>query len=533
MYFSFQQIFDIETKQCQDTTEDNLAQIVIDPIMINLKRRPIKKNKTVDAAQFGFPTCTGQDELLVLKPYQGRNSDYYLFFDEKDQELGLRENCQPDLTLEPGQNQYCFDHSFDVLEGHKNTVAVICGQPKTCIRTCCPEGQYLNPDPAPGGPVCINYSTPPEQPLRIQFQDDPEATYQTFVNIPCRGAKEHEDETSLEWQFQSNGFLFMNLQEYPYHQYCLSFSETGPQTYRKEVIACPQPECQGPYLSWQCTVDFTLMPILMGFSVFFLVILQGIIWSEKKAKLYECLQLCNIAMLTLVYITLIIVKVVSPYYIPDTLCVFIGIVFHYSYTSALFWLSTMAYFMFRSFQAMKDTSAQRLQRRKYGFFHPDFKFYALYAFGCPAIVSIVTLVLQHVPNQDSFIAPRIGEFTCLLGQSRGGLDNPHLWYFNIINIFPTIAILVFFGIFLWQFLGYWSKNTDRFLSDKEKAKKRRQRMKVVVKMFLVMGLTWVADQVSWMISEYYGDFEKFLNKGLLYSELFCDCINSSMVSFIF
>ena len=45
-----------------------------------------------------------------------------------------------------------------------------------------------------------------------------------------------------------------------------------------------------------------------------------------------------------------------------------------------------------------------------------------------------------------------------------------------------------------------------------------------------MGLTWIADIASWAINSQYGHFEKFKNKGLLYSEVFCDCINSLQVS---
>ena len=67
-------------------------------------------------------------------------------------------------------------------------------------------------------------------------------------------------------------------------------------------------------------------------------------------------------------------------------------------------------------------------------------------------------------------------------------------------------------------------------TDEEKNKKRRQRIKVVVKMFIVMGLSWIADVVSSIIISTIGNVEKFQNKGLLYSELICDCINASMVT---
>ena len=83
---------------------------------------------------------------------------------------------------------------------------------------------------------------------------------------------------------------------------------------------------------------------------------------------------------------------------------------------------------------------------------------------------------------------------------------------------------------MWNItFGFWGTDKAITTTDKEKAQRQRQRMKVVIKMFLVMGLTWITDIVSWAIN-LNGRSAKFNNKGLLYSEVFCDCINSLQVS---
>ena len=90
--------------------------------------------------------------------------------------------------------------------------------------------------------------------------------------------------------------------------------------------------------------------------------------------------------------------------------------------------------------------------------------------------------------------------------------------------------MVFFVIFVWTItFGFWGTDKAITTTDEEKAQRRRQRMKVVIKMFIVMGLTWIADIVSWAIT-LNGLSKKFNNKGLLYSEVFFDCINSLQVS---
>eukprot|EP00093_Oithona_nana_P005317 05317.XXX_271218_272539_1 [CDS] Oithona nana genome sequencing. len=332
-----------------------------------------------------------------------------------------------------------------------------------------------------------------------------------------------------QWNFESNGDLTLSLATYSYDQYCLSHAQDQSGNFTKEIFVCEveNQACHGEFQSWKCAVDLTLIPILMGFSLFFLILLQWIIWTEKKQNLYECMQLCNIFMLTLVYLTLIIIKQVKSTDLPSALCEILGLVFQFSYMSSLFWLSAMSYFVFNAFKGM-TSNPKNLQKKKYGFNHPKFKFFALYAFGCPALVIVVTIILQHLPEdyQEGYIAPRINNGTCLLGDSRGGFDIPQLWYFHVINIFTLLSTLAFFVIFVWKItVGFWATTTTS-ATDQEKAEKRRQRMKVVFKMFLVMGLTWIADIASWAINSQYGHFEKFKNKGLLYSEVFCDCINS-------
>merc|ERR1712029_1035378 len=181
--------------------------------------------------------------------------------------------------------------------------------------------------------------------------------------------------------------------------------------------------------------------------------------------------------------------------------------------------------MGRAFNAQGNPAD--LVRRKFGFFNPQFKFYALYAFGCPGLVILITIILQYLPDeyQENYIAPRINRGHCLLGKAGQGLDIPQLWYFHLINIFTLVSILAFFGIFLWKLA--FGNQTQIAATEKERAARRKQRMKVAIKMFFVMGLTWIADMISWAIATNHGEFEVFKNKGLLYSGLVFQIINSA------
>ena len=81
--------------------------------------------------------------------------------------------------------------------------------------------------------------------------------------------------------------------------------------------------------------------------------------------------------------------------------------------------------------------------------------------------------------------------------------------------------------------GFWAENALA-ATEKERAKKQKQRMKVVTKMFFVMGLSWIADVVSWGLEQLPGgQLALYKNQGLRYTLLFFQIINSSQVRFNF
>ena len=138
------------------------------------------------------------------------------------------------------------------------------------------------------------------------------------------------------------------------------------------------------------------------------------------------------------------------------MCQFLGLLYHYSYMSAFFWLSAMSHFIWKSFKGIRLKS---FHKPKYGFTHRKFKYYALYAFGCPALVSLVTIVMHYLPEkwQNKVIAPRLGEDTCALGEPGEGFDIPKLWYFHLVNIFVLVRI---FGCFI----QHYSNKTEKAFS---------------------------------------------------------------------
>ena len=120
-------------------------------------------------------------------------------------------------------------------------------------------------------------------------------------------------------------------------------------------------------------------------------------------------------------------KVVYDY---QPMCKLFGFVTHYSQMSAFFWLNAIAYNVWNSFRKLENSGSRE---KKLGIFDERFKWYALYAWGCPMICTIVTIVMQNLPDHvvasnPNLTLPKIGDGSCTLEPIWG-----KLFYFHIIN----------------------------------------------------------------------------------------------------
>ena len=132
-------------------------------------------------------------------------------------------------------------------------------------------------------------------------------------------------------------------------------------------------------------------------------------------------------MMYISYLFLTIVKWTKHMDTP-TLCIFEGIVIQYSKMSMYFWLSAIGFNVWSSFRKMKPRVTFHTRRQMLGFQDKSFKWYALYAWGCPFLVTCVTLTMQFLPESEAYVLPKIGNRTCTLDPEWG-----KLYYYHVIN----------------------------------------------------------------------------------------------------
>ncbi|KZC09679.1 putative G-protein coupled receptor Mth-like 1 [Dufourea novaeangliae] len=117
--------------------------------------------------------------------------------------------------------------------------------------------------------------------------------------------------------------------------------------------------------------------------------------------------------------------------------------------------------------------------------------YAGYAWGGPLLVAGVAALLDHLPSQPqyTFLRPRFGEKHCWFY----GDVEILAYFYGPIGVLLAVNLLFFAATARELTCGLWKGEFVK--STTERAALGRVCMKLVV----VMGVTWVADVVSWVV----------------------------------
>ena len=94
-----------------------------------------------------------------------------------------------------------------------------------------------------------------------------------------------------------------------------------------------------------------------------------------------------------------------------------------------------------------------------GWQHPRFKYYAMWSWGGPGIVSAITVLMQYLPASltEGHTLPEIGTTSCFLGQEGA------VYYMHIVNAPILLSNLFLFAFSSWSLCcGIWS--TDNMAS---------------------------------------------------------------------
>ncbi|XP_034252525.1 G-protein coupled receptor Mth2-like [Thrips palmi] len=206
--------------------------------------------------------------------------------------------------------------------------------------------------------------------------------------------------------------------------------------------------------------------------------------------------LCHVGAMTLAFVDLLLVKFRIG---ADNLmfCKFLGFFLQFAFLACFFWLNVMCFDIwwtfsgFRSVHGSPSWSAGERSR---------FRAYSLYAWGGPLVILVVTVTVQVVGDCVGLpayvIHPGVGVDSCYLGSTHAKYA-----YFRgpaAVLLLCNVGLFVHTAIRIVQL-----RRETRALKGAESKRHsdERHRYFVYLKLFVTMGVNWIAEIVSGMLPE--------------------------------
>ncbi|KAF4528729.1 hypothetical protein B566_EDAN008995 [Ephemera danica] len=123
--------------------------------------------------------------------------------------------------------------------------------------------------------------------------------------------------------------------------------------------------------------------------------------------------------------------------------------------------------------------------------------YSLYAWGCPLIMLVVSIIMDYAPGiPNTALKPQFGVQRCWFGDKLAVFA----YFFGPISVL-LICNLVLFIMTAVRIVKLRRGTAVLKHADSQRSDQREKQQKFVLylKLFLVMGLTWIMELVSWTV----------------------------------
>lgn len=391
---------------------------------------------------------------------------------------------------------------------------------KPCVRLCCEPGQVYRP-----GIRCHPYKGAFDVPIDVYKGHNEVAKVQLeeyFSHTWSKPCDQVYMPTSMlknltkvedEWRLLENGrVLHVNKQQiHEQNDYCLMITE---QQHTRQLSA-KLVLCFGKSPS---DIKYTLLPYCMLASIPFLLatFFVYVCLPELRNMHGKCL-LCYLIGLTVGYFTLALVQLNGSNYVAPTLCHTAGFIIYFSFLSAFFWLNVISFDLWWNFKGMKGIKKIPDTKR--------FILYFAYAYGSTLFITILAYIMDSMTSIPLEWRPGFGLTNCFL--KREPLSE------FIYLYLPTILILctnIIFFILTAKKIRHVQIDLARITAKEEsqmhKANLQREkdRYTIFLRLFIIMGVTWCMEPISWMISPDHWSF---------YLTDACNCIQGVLIFLLF
>ncbi|XP_065360901.1 G-protein coupled receptor Mth2-like [Calliphora vicina] len=417
-----------------------------------------------------------------------------------------------DILIPPEkQDLYDYNLKFErVLEAVAEHLRGCVCEDRPCMKLCCKVDEYFDDTGNMSKCEKITQEMKVSWKLPIQLENGKTKVanifkyFTTQVGLPC-WMPEALDDSLDSWMLQENGTLYIDTDKSSHDtlNYCYSprWSDVSSE-YTLTPFTCSSVN-QG---SWQLLLNTYAMAISVSFLI--PTILVYLVLKELRENLRGKLLICYLFSLTMGYgiISFINISELSFDVIP---CSFLGFTCYFFSMAAFLWLSVLCYDIWKNF---KETYMQLNPRNN----SKQFILYSLYVWLSAGLATFCIIYIELSPTVDDIYKTGIGGEICWLDTEK--------WSAAIYFYGPNLVILLFnFATFghITARIYKVRRNVARItLSDKF----FQENAIVILRLFLIMGISWLFDIVSYCMRE---------NEDWDFLFVFCDFANAIQGILIF
>ncbi|XP_074096579.1 G-protein coupled receptor Mth2-like isoform X2 [Cotesia typhae] len=492
-------------------------------------------DETIDSLLItqGFPTCN----YSLINHVISTVDDRLIFYNDTYQGLTFSKAGKKKLFVTENNSCFDFGSSPDTLVVRTCNDAEFC-EDNTCLKKCCPEGE------ARINSKCQKLSLFPS--FNKKFHTEVESfvnnarynatlsdvlkftDYSLIVgSVSCNGSERaYPVKPSKNWYFTSSGYVYV-----PDHQvarqhdeYCLEmifgnkFLEDGLYPIicaSKHIIASKNypVRAHDPVLpddplssrilittiSETISCTFLLLTFLVYLSLPSLQNIHGITLMCYIGSLF----LAFTSHTTIIFLTIYDNKTPNYYLVDSPVCKSLGYIMTASFLAAFSWLNVMCFniwWTFRGYNGVVYINRESLGRRK------RFLLYSCYAWGLPLLSSLFIFMLDSKKFIPDGWLPHLGETTCWIGSQNNNTAKV-VFFYGPLSILLTINII----FFILTLRNYNRVKTSiskfsSFTSD-QLDKATRIKVRLTLKLFIVMGITWIFEVIGFFTETYIPDLD--------------------------
>ncbi|XP_063908395.1 probable G-protein coupled receptor Mth-like 1 isoform X3 [Zophobas morio] len=218
---------------------------------------------------------------------------------------------------------------------------------------------------------------------------------------------------------------------------------------------------------------FTVYAVLELISVVF-ILLTIFVYSQVREVL-DLQGVCIVHSISGLAVSFLVLAVnqLMPYRIEKTKCMTVAYIIYFTMLYSFFWLNVLAFHIWRT---IVKPSFFRIHK-----YWP----YIYHGFGCggPVILLIILLIAHSMPFSD--IHPGFGETKCWFKTTK----TQFVYFYGPMAVLLCLNV-IYYG---WTIGVLWRRFSQ---TDEKKVKVLKYRLLLCVKLFFIMGISWIFELLS-------------------------------------